>query len=350
MCIENRKLHLDVLRIIAILLVIYNHTNEKGFFLFSISENVVLVPVYTFFSVMCSIAVPIFFMISGALLIPKQETIRSLYKKRVGRIFLVILLFSFIQYLYQVVFLNVDFSLLYFFNTIFSSRVIIPYWYLYSYAAYILIIPFLRKLATVMTGKDYFYLFLLQLVINGVCPILSYFLKLGDINLYLPVLENIIFYPLVGNYLENQLPSTYFNNKYVSVCSILSFVIMALFVFLTWQRANAVGELSEYGNGLFITSLIAIPVVTVYFGVKYICSVRQVSLRVRRIIALFGDATFGIYLLEERFREFFVFIDLKLAPFIGWMPACMVWILVTFLASFLATCILKKIPGIKKLL
>lgn len=69
----KRLLHLDLLRLMAILFVIFNHTSDRGYFLFADSVGSWLYFPYMASSVLCKVAVPIFFMISGALLLPKEN-------------------------------------------------------------------------------------------------------------------------------------------------------------------------------------------------------------------------------------------------------------------------------------
>ena len=60
----KRLLHLDLLRIIAIFFVIFNHTGDRGYMLFTDNVGTALYFPYMAFSVLCKVAVPIFFMIS----------------------------------------------------------------------------------------------------------------------------------------------------------------------------------------------------------------------------------------------------------------------------------------------
>lgn len=93
---KQKKLYIEILRIIAIAFVIFNHTGKNGFQLYSITDNEIMYVIYLTMAVICKIAVPIFFMVSGALLLNKEESIKDLYKRRVSRIVLVILIASFI--------------------------------------------------------------------------------------------------------------------------------------------------------------------------------------------------------------------------------------------------------------
>ena len=94
-----RLVHPDILRILAIYLVAFNHTGDRGYMLFADSAGSALYFPYMAFSVLCKIAVPIFFMISGALLLPKEESFKQLFQKRVLRMAVVLILVS-IPYYY----------------------------------------------------------------------------------------------------------------------------------------------------------------------------------------------------------------------------------------------------------
>ncbi|MGC4017984.1 MAG: hypothetical protein QM793_01265 [Muricomes sp.] len=52
---KNRKIHMDFIRIAAIFFVVFNHTNEKGYFLFAVTENMITRPIYTGMSILCKV-------------------------------------------------------------------------------------------------------------------------------------------------------------------------------------------------------------------------------------------------------------------------------------------------------
>ena len=61
---KKRKVYIDFLKIIAIYMVMFNHTYEKGYLLFTITQGSNWYPVYLFCSIFIKIAVPLFFMAS----------------------------------------------------------------------------------------------------------------------------------------------------------------------------------------------------------------------------------------------------------------------------------------------
>lgn len=77
---SKRLIHLDLLRIIAMWLIIYNHTGTSGDMFFSIARDSKLYLLYILLPIVTRINVPIFFMISGALLLDRKETIKDVLK------------------------------------------------------------------------------------------------------------------------------------------------------------------------------------------------------------------------------------------------------------------------------
>lgn len=345
---EKRKIHLDMVRILAIFLVIFNHTNEKGFFLFAMTENAVTRPIYTAMSILCTIAVPLFFMVSGALLLKKEESVGELFKKRVSRIVLVILVFSIAQEIYFVCVQKYELNISEFLRTIVQDRIIIPYWYLYAYLAFLMMLPFFRKLVCGLEEKEYKYFFGLYIVLQGIAPIFCYFFKVEQVNLFVPLLEQTIFYPILGYYLEYKEKEYERKNMLMLVGA--SIIVVIILTGMTWIRAKNVGELSEFGNGLFLTGLTAIPAVTVYYGLNYFGMHHLLHKRISKILQWISRDVFTIYLIEERVREMTEEIDELLIPVIGWMPSCIVWIFCIVIICIAIAEMLRRIPGLKKIL
>ena len=60
---KSKMVHLEVIRILAVCLVVFNHTD--GYFLyFTTTDHPITYLVSLFFSVLCRINVPLFFMVS----------------------------------------------------------------------------------------------------------------------------------------------------------------------------------------------------------------------------------------------------------------------------------------------
>lgn len=71
--IKSRRVDIEAMRIFAAFFVIFTHTGDRGFFLFSLYDN--HSPqfwIYLMFTVFCKVSVPLFFMITGALMLGKD--------------------------------------------------------------------------------------------------------------------------------------------------------------------------------------------------------------------------------------------------------------------------------------
>lgn len=71
---SSRQVHIEFLRIVAAFLVIVNHTNSRIFLARAPSATWFASVTYFF---ICKIAVPLFLMIMGALLLEKHDTHQS---------------------------------------------------------------------------------------------------------------------------------------------------------------------------------------------------------------------------------------------------------------------------------
>ncbi|WP_302757565.1 acyltransferase family protein, partial [Dialister invisus] len=106
---KGKKLHIEFLRFFCIWLVMFTHTSTAGFSLYLLRPESFFFPFYIAVPFWVKTAVPIFFMISGALLLKKEETISVIFKKRIWRFAQIIFIFSLINYLYFYHGLNLSF-------------------------------------------------------------------------------------------------------------------------------------------------------------------------------------------------------------------------------------------------
>ena len=338
-----------MLRIIAIFLVIFNHTGTVGFQAYTQTNNKKLYVLYLFMAIICKIAVPIFFMISGALLLGREESIIEVYKKRISRIVVVLLLFSLMQYIYLIRDNINTFNILIFLKTIYSSPIITPYWYLYSYLCFLMILPFLRKMVKKMSQTDFIYLFILCIGMSFIIPIVENILGISiDNNLKSVLLNTNIFFPIAGYFCEYCFEN--YNRKsnvlkYLFLFSILCILITGLF---TWNEARITGDIKTQK---WLSSFIYVPTIFTYLLFKCIFEKYTINEKIGKILCTIGGCTFGIYLLEERLRSIFLyrFIDFE-KTFIGTMPSCLIGIVFTITIGTIIVLIMKKLPIFRKIL
>lgn len=336
---KRNLIHIEFLRIICIFLVLFNHTGDNGFFLFSVSQQSPLYCFYMFLSIGCKIAAPIFYMISGALLLGKNESLKSLYLKRILKWVIVLILSSAVYRIYDWYYYGADAGITQFLLDVYQAYISRAQWYLYSYIALLVMLPFLRRLAQAMTKKDYLYLAVCQFVINGVIPIVQFYFSQGTVFLngyfYTPLFTDCIFYFLMGYYFEKVLDEKYYTRKNFMILSAGSFLCIVISCLMTQYSADLTGVMTEATSQLFHGSLIALPAMTTYYGAKLFFMKVNVGDRLKRIIQFAGSTTMEIFLVERILMERLQFVFDDLQPILHIFPACIVYLLVCMLVGII---------------
>ena len=352
--IRQRRLHIEVLRIIAAFFVIFNHTGDLGYTLFQTYERSHLrYWFYLCFSVACKVSVPLFFMISGALLLQRENEPWKKNVWRIVRILIVLLVFSILSYIQQILFGNEEPDFKRFFVVLISSTWMSPYWYLYSYLGFLLSLPLLRKIAKTFTNNNFQYMLALVISLTGLVPVLMYIISRGQLNLnpdfsIVWISSQICFYPLAGYYVENRLNVGSVDGRKIMIL----WIINSLSMFLTCYVTDLQNALSAGFPQTFMMAFSPINAVCIYITAKKLfanCKDRIGWGIIREI----GSCTFGIYLfhgllLRDARISLYAKIDhyFQLVPLIRISLRCVEIMII----AGIVTWILKRIPGVKKFL
>lgn len=346
---KRNKYYLDALRVVALLLVMYNHS--PAFLSFQYQSGLEY-EISMFLSMVCKAAVPVFFMISGALLLGKDESFADLYRKRILKCVAAIVLFSFLYFLKLVIRGEMTFSIIGFFKSIVCNVIFLPYWYLYSYLGFLMILPFLRSLARNMTRQMFYYLILLQLTFGCILPVLGTLAGFW-ITGYLSVsaiLNTLIFYPLAGYGIDRYISdSEYRNIKGL----LLNLLIIPTFLATRVMVINDFTENGSYREN-YIGYLIAVPTLLIFFDLKLLFGKWQNNAggRMKKLMPFLGDKTFGMYFLDGFIGTGGVMeiVFQTLSPFVGFIPAYLIEILCVFFIRLVGVTILKKLPLFKSII
>ena len=349
----ERRVHLDALRVLAIFFVVMNHTGYAGqLYYLQIHEH----PLHWLlmgFSALHKTAVPLFLMVSGALLIGKEESFRELFRKRILRFSMVLLLFSLLGYLYDIRDHLADFNYFYFFTNLYSYRLVDSYWYLYCYLGYLLVLPFLRRLGPAMRDRDYLYLVMLWLVFKGVdlLPIFVLGEQYGLSETFvLFVLEYTFFFPLMGYYLERRLAEKCFTRKNARLALLAMLLATALMCLATERWCTFRGEWPAIAGEITFGALNFVSALALYFIAKTLFLHHPTAAWLSAALRTLGACSFGLYLLQHYFLAWLRPVYTALSPVIGSYPACLVWVLCICLAGSGVTFLLRLIPGLNKLI
>ena len=349
----NRKIYLDVLRIIAIVLVLFHHTNWRGFTLF-LGNDGFEGAIYLCMSILCEVAVPIFFMISGALLLKKDESIKTVLVQRVLKFVVVLFVITVVYYFYDVLFNNKEIgnfqSVLNAFMTCSASSAL---WYLYAYIALLMMLPLIRNMVKNTTQNQYIYLIILNIIFVGILPVASFVLTKGKYyytNTFDVIFATTIswFFFLMGHFFENVVDKTFYKIKNCVLLSVGSLMVLMVCSILTRKWLGVGFEFADSTTKGFHYTLVAIPTFSIYAWVKYIFCHINVKERVYKVVSHIGQCTFGIYLLERIIWEQTAFIHDWLNGFLPCIVACWLWVLVMLIIGIVVVSLIKLMPIIKK--
>jgi surface polysaccharide O-acyltransferase-like enzyme len=157
------------MRILAFMMVVFNHVFHYLFYGLEVSYEWNITAVLI---VIAKPAVPIFMMISGALLLRKEYSSKELRNKIIS-VFLTLFLFSLFYYFFDPALQETDKSFIFLFL---SGQISNALWYMYAYLAFLLVLPFMKKMVDTFSERDYMKFFLVLFLFSMTFPYLLRFL------------------------------------------------------------------------------------------------------------------------------------------------------------------------------
>lgn len=358
--LARKCLDIELMRILAAFFVIFNHTGTTAFFLFPFYDvHTVSYWGCLFLSVFCKFSVPLFFMISGALLLDREEeAVKMGGVRRAFHIFLILLVWSFFYYLNAVMTGKETFVIKHFLSQFYAKDWNFSYWFLYAYLAFLVSLPLLRRFAHSLINRDYRYLFFLYVVFIMVIPSVQYLLFQGkhvlNGNVSIGWLAaNIVMYPLAGYVLRHRMKS-YWDGKRILRLWILNIVTILLSAYLTYYKAKITGVCNEGSSQAFHNTFVLINAACIFVTCQYWQETSRFLQKIGNSVMSIGGCTFGIYLMhlfimrrpEIRALSWKLFHETISAPPIlyGFLYCALV-----FFIGYIATWIFKKIPWLRHL-
>lgn len=348
---KEKKIHLEILRVLCIVLVIFNHTAPDGFLAFIGETNGFLYLLKLFLSILCKIAVPVFFMISGALLLSREEPLRVLFFKRILRMVLVLVLVSVPYYIMNAK--DAPASVGGFFRTLFTSAATTSMWYLYAYIGFLIMLPFLRAIVRALKDREYLYLLFAHILFTVSFTVLDKFVFVQghnpDFSIAI-ILESNIFYPLMGYYVENVMDKSRLKKRNYWIAGILSVlsILAAAGLSVLYYKVHA-GALDIDSYQSCFEVLLCVPSISLYFIIKGIVRIRTGGFWYCFFSRL-GGAVFGVYLIEPLLRRLFTkYVFGALVPLVGSFVSAIALVIVVAVAGLAVICLLKSIPFLKRI-
>lgn len=353
----QKKIYLEILRIMCIFLVIFNHL--PGYELYQQNTGYKCY-IYMFITMITRINVPIFFMISGALLLTKTEDFSTVIKNRVKKFSLTLLTFSLLFTLLRcLIESNYSISAMDFTYRIFKGKIsyLNSYWFLYAYLGFLFMLPFLQRIAKNFSKQDFFILIGLHFVFFSLIRIVNEFLY--SKNMYgIAITDDFsvplsttkaFFYPLIGYYIEHNIDIKKIKKRTIAFLLLISTIGILISSYYTYNEGITTGTFTQNYVQMF-DYVIAI---STYIIIKYIIVVllnESFTKKISTAICSIGSLTFGMYLLDPFWKLLFYKTYEGNAEVL--LPTLLVsfgWCIISMTLSGILTYILKKIPLIKKI-
>lgn len=290
-------------------------------------------------------AVPCFLMVTGALLLnrKKEITFKKLFGKYILRIVAALLVFSMVFRIFDIIMdkENVStFSVLQGFQEFFADMSWGHLWYLYLLIGLYLLLPFYKKIADHSTKKELCYLLVLYVVFLSLLPGLG----MWGIECGFYICVSLIYplYLFCGHMLHEHILNI---NKGLAWCLLV--VSTGLILFLTKVRWDTGFEAMDTLWGY--SSILVILQTTGMFAVMETIKADKMP-RLNIVMEKLDECSFGVYLIHM----IFVRLILRYGNFNpyenGGVPTFIALIAGIFIASYAITWVLRKIPGVARIL
>ena len=343
---QEKIIWIELLRIVSCFAVILLHVSTKGWGSVSVASGTW--SVYEVFHSISRFGVCCFVMISGALFLGNRrgQNIRKLYGKYIARILILIVVWSFLYFIFRLFNGNLTVTGA---ESIFSALLFGNYhlWYLWMVIGLYIVTPLLNVIVRDKKLCEYFLILCVVVGwIPGVCKVIPAFDELVQsiltqkMYLFLPM--GYVGYYILGYYLNVYNLSKKWEHfiYFMGILGVLYGTIGGIFY------GRYVGEPSQatYNN---LTINIAFYSVAIFLIFKNKVGKYKFTPRIQKVICFIGNSTLGIYLTHVIFVQGFTdrFMDMVNYNFPVMVLPLSVAVAV---CAFILTSFIKKIPLIGK--
>ncbi len=349
---SKRLLWMDALRILAAFLVIVNHTNSYLFKATTPQSAEWWLSILWYY--LSKIAVPVFVMVSGAALLPKQDSYKTVLRRAL-RVLIALVLFSYLYYLYDAwVYWGLwprMAELGTFLHLVWTQQITDGFWYLTFYLGLMAMLPLLQRLAGAMRGRDLRYLMGACVVLSGVCPLAAHYWPQLALPSYFQT-------PLFGMYIGLFFAGHWVRQRFVPTrgrmlaAGALLAVSLAACVALTYVEFGRVAPGEPYW---FMDDRLAPALPVALMSVAAMALFKGIRLpqtgRCATVVVSVAGCTFGIYLLQDLLiAQSKTRLYAPLCSAMPTMAAMLLWELAVFAAALAVVWVLRRIPGVKRIL
>lgn len=287
--------------------------------------------------------VPMFFMLSGALLLTrgKEESVGEFLKKRLSKVVIPLIFWSFIYTLYNIYELGESYTAYEILVQFLTDDIYYHLWFLYIITGLYIMAPFLKLLVLHMDKKTFQAFLLFWIVFSSFLPFLPKFLDF-EIAIDAGLFQPYIGYFLLGAYLVlYPVPK-----KYLTPLGILTAISYFVTLWSTYylNMGMPIGEFDDFFYEHYRPN--ALPI-TLFIFIAF--QHMEKKIKPNALITRISTATFGIYvihpLVQIYLNKFFGLNETTFNPIIS-VP--LVWVLI-FAISFVIILAMQKLPVVNRL-
>ncbi len=333
---EERLDFLDFIRVFATFMVLILHC-ICDYFNNVANSSSALWTVLGFVNELCRTGVPLFFMISGYLLLRKDITdIKSFYKKRFLKIAIPFVVYDIFYFIFNCLIYKTPISVLTFFRELFNNGSSYHFWFVYSILFIYLLMPFLRMIVSKCNLKLMLLFLALSVFQTTIRPFIntlcseSFYVFLTDDGI-MGYIGYVIWGYILGSYR--------FSKKTNAVILALGLISFIAFPLISMQNARLKGALM-FNGGYFINHYIEGAALFLFF--------RGVAKKGNRFVSALSAVSFTAYLIHVAVIEVVKKLETGLSPSLDMLFMATVTIVLSFLWGFIESFIKKGFRALKK--
>jgi surface polysaccharide O-acyltransferase-like enzyme len=333
----KRIVYFDYLRIIAIFAVVFLHATAPTLYNFNSDYHSWMVG--NIFDSLVRWCVPVFIMVSGALLLNtnREEKLTTFFKKRAAKVVLPFIIWSLIYYFYRQMRNEDLLSIKDFTKDFLNNDVYFHLWFMYMILGLYLVTPIFRAFVQKSKAEIIRYFLMLWFLLSFL-PIFNHFTSL-DMPNYAKAVGQYVGFFVLGYYLN-----TYGVNKRLRYVLYGLSIFGFLFTIVGTYFATLIngGQFDSIFYDYYRPNVI-LEAVGVYLFFQQMAKHKHPQ--PHKWLIRLSNATFGVYLLHPIIRNFFFqYIDIQSYTFFT------VWLVtvLTVIISFTVIIIIRRIPILGK--
>jgi surface polysaccharide O-acyltransferase-like enzyme len=345
---EQRIVYFDYLRIFAIFAVVMIHVSSLSWS----NTNIHHLPwqVINFYNSSVRWGAPLFVMISGALFLGKEQSLKKLYTKNILRIVIVFLFWSAFYAISTRIIFGINHSLERMIINTFKGHY--HMWFLFMIVGMYMAVPFINKI--VADKKIAWYFVILAFAVSFLIPQIKFLISIrsktvatviddGLFNMNLFTVEGHIGYFVLGYLLHHcQLNR---KHRITIYCLGIFGWLVTVFGSTIYSKACGVAMINFQGN---MTPNVFFFTAAIFVFAKTHLNKPIANHRGRQLLSHLAKCTFGVFLLHPFFISVFT-IFWGISP-VSFHPIVSVPVLslAVFVISLAVSVVLNRIPVVKK--